>query len=149
MKKQPFNWVYSILFYLQVYMIWWWCSYIHLRDKYLSFFLFVKAFFIKSNMQPQTRFTRNKENKFELRCEGDVTRAKKIEKESRRVVKGKRKKVSGVEEGGRFQSGYIGIYITFLASIFESIVCRAGGYNRTQLYFIIDGIGDACESSSR
>lgn len=28
--------------------------------------------------------------------------------------------MSVVEERGRFQSGYIGIYITFLASIFES-----------------------------
>lgn len=41
------------------------------------------------------------------------------------------------------------LYITLLASIFESEVCRVGGYNHTQLYFIIDSIGNACESSSR
>lgn len=69
----------------------------------------------------QTRFTQNKENKFESRREGDIIKAKKTE--SRRVAKGKRKKMNGVEEGGRFQSGYIGIYITLLTSIFESRVC--------------------------
>lgn len=42
-----------------------------------------------------------------------------------------------------FQSGYIGIYITLLASIFENGgPAELGGYNRTQLYFIIDGPGN-------
>lgn len=55
---------------------------------------------------------------------------------------------NGVEEGGRFQSGYIGIYITLLASRYLR-ACRSGGYNRTQLYFIIDGPEDACEFRAR
>lgn len=57
-----------------------------------------------------------------LRREGDVIRAKRTEKESERghEGEGKGRRVSVVEEGGRFQSGYIGIYITLLASIFEN-----------------------------
>lgn len=84
-----------------------------------------------------------------LRREGDVIRAKSKERgrEQKDCEKGKKVLVGSVEEGGRFQSGYIGIYITLLASIFESEVCEAGGYSRTQLYFIIDGIGDAYKSS--
>jgi len=35
----------------------------------------------------------------------------------RRVAKNKRKKVNSVEEGRRFQSEYISIYITLLADI--------------------------------
>lgn len=93
----------------------------------------------------------------DLTCEKDVIRIKRTEKEREKVKKEGRSEtervegrgICGVEEGGRFQSGYIGIYITLLASIFESRACRAAGYNHTQLYFIIDGPGDACEFSSR
>lgn len=78
-----------------------------------------------------------------LKREGDVTKAKKNKREnegeSRRVAKGKRKKVllHGVEEEGRFQSGYIGIYITLLATIFESEVHKTGEYSRSCILLLM------------
>lgn len=73
-------------------------------------------------MQRYRGFPGIEEINLNLRREGDVIRAKRTEEESERGQKGegKGRRASVVEEGGRFQSGYIGIYITLLASIFES-----------------------------
>jgi len=94
----------------------------------------------------------------DLRREGERKREKRnkdkkngkgqgeIEDMKRRM---KERRVDGVQEGGRFQSGYIGIYITLLALRAEVAgLGGLGGYNRMQLYFITDSLRDACEFSS-